>query len=460
MIGTTNYVHDEVGNLISIKILSDFFIQTREEPAPDGIKIGYQFLYDNWRGKKSGAYWQIRKKSSGGRWNNYDTRVPRNVIYFGVQRVVPHYERSTHKSYRGYFRKEPLKEEHRKRICTIAGRILGRTYDTFEKHTHSKYSLPITRVENVRYSGFNMGAGESTVFEILMTLFESGTGSLLVIDEIELGLHEQAQSIFMRELKNLCRDLHCQIICSTHSHVILNSLPPEGRLFLETFGNQTTIFNGISADYACGKLRGTNLEELTVFVEDYVAATIVCLGLPYELRRRVNVVPIGSASAVVRVLSARYLEGRDDCISILDGDKRSSKKKNISLFGKYIETKFRESKDEAKMWVDVRLAFLPSDETPERWLIGSCKELNDKSSLAETWGIGDEQLVEKWLEEALREQAHSEIYSISQASPTSATRGQNACNALISRPHKPKVGTTRPRAGRRTRGQTQMRGGG
>ena len=45
-------------------------------------------------------------------------------------------------------------------------------------------------------------------------------------------------------------------------------------------------------------------------------------------------------------------------------------------------------------------------------------------------------------------------------SPTSATRGQNACNALISRPHKPKVGTTRPRAGRRTRGQTQMRGGG
>ena len=45
--------------------------------------------------------------------------------------------------------------------------------------------------------------------------------------------------------------------------------------------------------------------------------------------------------------------------------------------------------------------------------------------------------------------------------PTSATRGQNACNALISRPRKPKVGTTRSRAGGgRTRGQTQMRGGG
>ena len=330
--------------------------------------------------------------------------------------MVPHYERSTHKSYRGYFRNEPLKEEHRRKICAIAGRILGRTYDTFEKHTHSKYSLPITRIENVRYSGFNMGAGESTIFEILMTLFESGTGSLLVIDEIELGLHEQAQSRFMHELKKLCKDLHCQIICSTHSHVILKSLPSEGRFFLETIGNRTTMVNGISADYACGKLRGTNLEELTVLVEDDVAASIVCLSLPHQLRCRVNVVPIGSASAVVRVLSSRYLEGRDNCISILDGDKRSSKAKNRSLFVKYIENKFRESKDEAKVWVNERLAFLPSNETPERWLIGSCKELNDKSSLAETWGIGNEQLVGKWLEDGLREQAHSEIYSISQAS--------------------------------------------
>ena len=47
------------------------------------------------------------------------------------------------------------------------------------------------------------------------------------------------------------------------------------------------------------------------------------------------------------------------------------------------------------------------------------------------------------------------------ASPTSATRRQNACNVLICRSRKPKVGTTRHRAGERGRGaQTQIRGGG
>ena len=46
-------------------------------------------------------------------------------------------------------------------------------------------------------------------------------------------------------------------------------------------------------------------------------------------------------------------------------------------------------------------------------------------------------------------------------SPTSATRGQNACNVLIFRSCKPKVGTTRHGAEERGRGaQTQIRGGG
>ena len=47
-------------------------------------------------------------------------------------------------------------------------------------------------------------------------------------------------------------------------------------------------------------------------------------------------------------------------------------------------------------------------------------------------------------------------------SPTSATRGQNAHNSLISGSRKPKVGTTRPRAEGEDKGgiQTQIRGGG
>ena len=69
-----------------------------------------------------------------------------------------------------------------------------------------------------------MGAGENAVFSLLIELFSAGKNTLLVIDEIELGLHESAQKRLIQELKKLCLELHCQIICSTHSCTILDYL--------------------------------------------------------------------------------------------------------------------------------------------------------------------------------------------------------------------------------------------
>ena len=398
---------------------SDFFIQSRGETPPQGIQLGYQILHNKWRNLKGGPGWQARNKRVGGKWNNYDKRVGRNVIYFGVQRVVPHYERSAHKSYRGRFQNDSLDEEHRQRICQIAGRIIGRTYDTFEKHTHSKYSLPVATSGHVRYSGFNMGAGESAVFEILTALFEAGRGSLLVIDELELGLHEQAQIKFVQELKQLCNEFHCQVVCSTHSHVVLQALPPQGRFLLETTGDRTLVTNPVSPDYACGKLRGINVGELEIFVEDDLAASILRLGIPHHLRQRVNIVPIGSSSAVIRMMASRYLEGKDNCSFVLDGDKRSSHAKNMSLFGRCTENKFRESGKEMASWAKERLTYLPSDNTPERWLFSSCKNVNEKSSLAQTWGVEDGAILDNWLDKALGERSHSEFFTLSMESQLS-----------------------------------------
>ena len=404
------------GRKNSYYTFSDFFIQADGELPPSGVQIRYQFLHSRWRGGKSGLDWQSRWKRTGGKWNNYDSRVKRNVVYFGVQRVVPHYERSTHKSYRAQFTNEALKEEHGQRICTIGSRVLGKPYSIFEKHTHSKYSLPIAQSEKIRYSGFNMGAGESAVFEILTALFEAGKGSLLIIDELELGLHEQAQIRFVHELKELCKEYHCQIICSTHSHVVLAALPPQARFFLEKSSDHTVVATGISAGYACGRLRGVAGGELDVLVEDELAETILIHGIPHELRERVTVRPIGSSSAVVRGMATRYLEGKDNCICILDGDKRGEYSKILLLFRGYTEGRVRSSEEEMICWIKRRLSYLPSKKTPEIWLIDACRRVKDKSSLANAWSVKDEQKVASWLKRALREQAHKQFFAISRES--------------------------------------------
>ncbi len=390
---------------------SDFFVQSNDEVPPSGIKIECR-IRSNKRSRDASNGWQVQTKGVNGRWSDYKRRIKRNVVYFGIQRVVPHYERTIYKSYRRMFQAGQLEEDVRNHIRQIASRILGRAYSDFELHEHSKYSLPVATWSGLRYSGFNMGAGESAVFGILTTLFASGRGTLLVIDEIELGLHEKAQKRLMEELKHLCEELHCQVICSTHSHVVLRSLPSEARFFIETRGGDTWITPGISPDYACGKLGGRNAGEVDVFVEDRAAQAILEASLPLALRERILIHPIGSSEAVTRQLSARYLEKRDNCVAILDGDKRREHAQFQRKIRNYVECCYRKSEEEVNSWSDARLGYLPGEEWPERCLVQSAQAVEDKSDLMRSWGLDSVTRLENALDNALLAGKHREFFAL------------------------------------------------
>lgn len=394
---------------------NDFFIQTKDEIPPSGINIGYCIRYDNWSGTPAGLAWQSRKKSSNGRWNNYDTRAPRNVIYFGIQRVVPYYEMSTHKSYcRNFSLGTQLDDDTISQIMKIASRILNKDYTDFAVHEASRYRLPVVKTSKVHYSGFNMGAGESTIFSMLTALFEAGRGALLIIDEIELGLHEKAQKLFIHELKELCSKLHCQIICSTHSAIILESLPPEARFYIESEGGKTIITPGISSAYACGKLAGLNSAELDIFVEDEIGKALLLEVLPLHIRHRTKVHQIGSSEAVLRQIASRHREKQENCLAFLDGDKNSENKQAVAKIKNYLEHQFNCSTSEIDSWISTRLAYLPGNTWPEAWLIEQAQitdAIYGLSSLAKTWGIKESQLA-PFLSEALTAGKHKELYTL------------------------------------------------
>ena len=78
---------------------------------------------------------------------------------------------------------------------------------------------------------------------------------------------------------------------------------------------------------------------------------------------------IVSSEAVLHQLSAHYLENRDNCLVILDGDKRGEEINTKRRVRNYVETHYRESEDEINQWIDERLDYLPGDEWPEKWLI-------------------------------------------------------------------------------------------
>lgn len=395
--------------------MSDFFVQSVEEVPADGINIWYEFLYDNWRPTPQvpegvGRGWQSRTKKKGGKWSNYSRRVTRNVVFFGIERVVPHSERSVSKNYRHYF-KRAEEVGFEKDVGSIVGRILAKSYDEFWFREHSKYRLPHVRSKKTVYSGFNMGAGENALFDIMSTILAAPKGLLVVVDEIELGLHESAQRRFIEELKTLCNSRKIQVICTTHSPTILEAIPPEGRFYLDRHGSETVIVTGIAPEYAAGRLAEQNSKELDIFVEDGLAKQLVLSMLSTNERRRVSILPIGSASAVIRQLSAKYKAGTPgECVALLDGDQKEYKAKHTKYFLNTSESASDDS--DAIDWLKDRLGFLPGDSWPERWIFTNLGDY-EVDDLADSLGVSEEELRDL-CEVAARAGKHKEFATLSQ----------------------------------------------
>lgn len=85
-------------------------IQSKDEVSPDGIYLEYGKAYDHWLTSPEdpdgiGIKSQDLIKMPGGKWRTYSNRIHRTVIFFGIDRVVPHSEKSVSKSYRSAFKK-------------------------------------------------------------------------------------------------------------------------------------------------------------------------------------------------------------------------------------------------------------------------------------------------------------------------------------------------------------------
>lgn len=395
---------------LSYFTFADFFIQHSEEIPPQGIEISYLIAHDHWKKSErapdgKGVLIQKRKKKKGGRWNDYSARVSRDVVFLGIERIVPHNEKSQSKSYSKYFSGSTEKgwEES---VKNTVGFILNKKYEEFKYVTHSKYRLPIVKVSGFIYSGFNMGAGENALFEIFSIMHSCSEGALIVIDEIELGLHAEAQKKFISELKKICINRKLQVICTTHSKDIFDELPNDARIYIECINEKTKITDSISSDFAFSKLSATNSNELDILIEDRVARSILMSILPSTLRSRVNIEVIGSATALSKQLSALYnREAPRETLLIFDGDQKDKEANNLSLSKKMAE----DTDENFENWFKERVQYLPGDTWPEAWIVQKCREsIDNLSSLTGT----EIDSLEDYLEYGLEAGKHNEFHEI------------------------------------------------
>lgn len=394
---------------------ADFFVQTQDEIPPEGLAIWYKIAWNRWAKSArmpngEGIGWQTRKKPRGGKWTDYSGRVDRNVVFLGINRIVPHSEIQAHKTYKRFF--SPAgNQPFLPTVCQIVGRIMCKDYSSLIYKSHGKYKIPIVEAGGIKYSGFNMGAGENSMFDLFSTILSAPLGLLVVIDEIELGLHPEAQKRMIIELKKICLSRHCQIISTTHSPVILDSLPPESRFFIINLPDKTDFLQGISPEYAAGLLSSENSAEISVFLEDNIAKRVVQGALPQELRIRSNLHVIGSASLLCMELAAAYrIDPKKKVLAIFDGDQKDKIGELTKLFSRYLER--IDAKNDVSVWFQQHISFLPSETWPEKWLLETFSTILSDSHVKFLGGTIHQ--ISTFIRTALRAGKHSEFFSLSE----------------------------------------------
>lgn len=126
------------------------------------------------------------------------------------------------------------------------------------------------------YSSYNAATGEEVLAKIIIDIIEAPDQSLILIDEIEVGLHPKIQRRLIEALYNIARNDNKQFVLTSHSPSILSSLPDKARIFIEknSDGNFKTI-PSISVNAALSKMDSISYPLVDLYCEDKEAEKII-----------------------------------------------------------------------------------------------------------------------------------------------------------------------------------------
>ena len=221
---------------------------------------------------------------------------------------------------------------------------------------------------DIRYSELHMSSGERSILRLSREI-ASLNNALVLIDEIETGLHPWVQQLLMLQLQQLALRQNLQIIVTTHSPVILDCVPANGRIFLDRDADGKVVVSPPYKDLLQNALYGRSGESLNILCEDE-AAEGVLRGLCDVLLPRGGIrnesVRIGRDTGAnefpVHAAAFRKFGAIDNVVFVLDGDQRNTD----------MERRIRESAGQ-----EVPIYFLPDDASPEVWAWGVLQQWPD-----------------------------------------------------------------------------------
>lgn len=197
----------------------------------------------------------------------------RQVFFFGIERTVPAGEKTRYKKLmRSTYVHRPPLEPLDSAVAAQVEHILGKSVANYRVTRYgSDDKFLVGRVGTNQFSEFHFGAGESSIIRMLTKIEQAPENSLILIEEIENGLHPVATRRMVEYLIDVAVRKSIQTIFTTHSDYALSPLPNEA-IWASIDGK---LRQGKLSVEALRAVAGRVDKRLAVFVEDEFAKTWV-----------------------------------------------------------------------------------------------------------------------------------------------------------------------------------------
>ena len=255
---------------------------------------------------------------------------------------------------------EPLESPLTASQIEFAQRMLPFRYsEVVHLSSGSKNLLFAAQEGGASYSELHMAAGERAILRLSQEIAQL-EGALVLIDEVEAGLHPWVQQLLMLQLQQLALRNDLQIIVTSHSPVVLDAVPAHGRIFLERGEMGRVAVRPAYRDVVQDALYGRSGDALNLLCEDDAAEGILHgifdVLLPRQRIRRESVRigrDTGASEFPAHATAFRKFGQVQSFVFILDGDKQ----------GCDVERKIQEGAGR-----EVPVLFLPGRAAPEVWV--------------------------------------------------------------------------------------------
>lgn len=252
----------------------------------------------------------------------------------------------------------------------FAQRILPFTYsEVVDLTSGSKNLLFAAQDGGAEYSELHMASGERAILRLSQEIAQLN-GAIVLIDEVEAGLHPWVQQLLMLHLQELALRNDLQIIVTSHSPVVLESVPSRGRIFLNRDSDGKVSTRPPYRDIVQDALYGRSSDALNVLCEDDAAEGIVrgifdFLAPKREVRHESIRIgrDTGASEFPMHAEAFRKFGQIQNFVFVLDGDMRDGD----------MSSKIRKTAGSD----DFPVLFMPGKEAPEAWVWRRLRENSD-----------------------------------------------------------------------------------